>query len=116
MGIAFTAVPENFNARHLILVRHRALFDAGLDETYFDVVMGHFRATLEEMKVDQEVIHEALDVVMPLRTIFVQGAEEARERREKQARRELLARCVVVAVATTLAFAVGFSRRSKTRV
>ena len=89
MGIAFTHVPDNFDVRHLILVRHKRLFDEGLDETYFDIVMGHFEATLTEMNIDQQLIHDALDVVKPLRSIFAEGAEEARQRRRDEQKKRL---------------------------
>lgn len=102
MGIAFTSVPENFDVRHLILVRHKKLFDDGLDETYFDVVMDHFTSTLREMKVDQEVIDEASGVVRPLRDIFVEGAQEAKDRKQKQARRDWVTKLVEAAVVATL--------------
>lgn len=113
MGIAFTAVPENFDVQHLILVRHQKLFDAGLNETYFDVVIEHFRDTLTEMKVDEEVIHEALAVIMPLRDIFVQGAQEAKERRQKEARWEAFGKVLEITVVVALVLTIGLTRRAK---
>lgn len=89
MGIAFTEVPENFDVEHLILVRHKELFDKGLDETYYDCVMEHFSETLKEMNVDGQVIEDACNVVLPLRAIFAQGAKEAKERQKQQIRQGL---------------------------
>ena len=97
MGIAFTAVPESFDVRHLILKRHQALFDRGLDETYFDVVMEHFTATLTEMNVDPGVIFDAVDVISTLRPIFVEGAAEAAERKKQLLRQDVMTETIVLA-------------------
>eukprot|EP00429_Kryptoperidinium_foliaceum_P095289 CAMPEP_0176184312 /NCGR_PEP_ID=MMETSP0121_2-20121125/751_1 /TAXON_ID=160619 /ORGANISM="Kryptoperidinium foliaceum, Strain CCMP 1326" /LENGTH=164 /DNA_ID=CAMNT_0017522685 /DNA_START=82 /DNA_END=573 /DNA_ORIENTATION=- len=97
MSIAFTAVPENFDVRHLILKRHQKLFDEGLDETYFDVVMDHFKSTLTEMKVDPDIIDAAVEVVMHLREYFVQGALEAKERKLQKTQQELRTKKLVAA-------------------
>jgi hemoglobin len=69
MSIAFTAVPDNFSLEDLLLVRHKRLFDMGLSEVYFDMVAKHFEDTLIEMNVDEALIKEALEVVMPLRKV-----------------------------------------------
>jgi hypothetical protein len=114
MSIAFTEVPENFDVGHLILNRHQSLFDRGLDETYFDVVMEHFTATLKEMNVDPGVIKEAIDVISPLRPLFAQGAAEARERKKLNFRKDVLTETTVLAVVAVLAtvVAVSFLRKS----
>lgn len=96
MSIAFTEVPESFDVEHLILVRHKQLFDNGLDETYYDCVMEHFSETLKEMKVDQQVIEDACNVVFPLRAIFVQGANDAKVRKLQQSRQGLWTEGLVV--------------------
>eukprot|EP00934_Nitzschia_sp_Nitz4_P002732 Nitzschia sp. Nitz4//scaffold7_size249615//42773//43126//NITZ4_001147-RA/size249615-exonerate_est2genome-gene-0.126-mRNA-1//-1//CDS//3329558352//2722//frame0 len=106
MSIAFTAVPDNFDVRHLILKRHAKLFDQGLDESYFDVVMGHFVATLEEMNVDQSVIDEAVQVISPLREIFIEGAQEAKVRKEARKRQDILHSVTVVAGAGIMIYAM----------
>ena len=102
MGIAFTAVPENFDVHHLILKRHQKLFDDGLNESYFDLVMTHFTDTLKEMKVDPSVIDAAVEVIMPLRDVFVQGALEANERRQHRQREEILAKVAASTIAAGL--------------
>ncbi|CAJ1966588.1 unnamed protein product [Cylindrotheca closterium] len=110
MSIAFTEVPESFDVEHLILVRHKQLFDKGLDETYFDRVMGHFSETLKEMKVDQQVIDDACNVVFPLRSIFLQGANEAKERKKQQTRQGFWTEGLLV-LAGVVAIAVHQSRK-----
>jgi hemoglobin len=107
MSIAFTEVPENFDARHLILNRHRRMFDEGLDESYFDVVVDHFTATLTEMNVDPALIEDARYVIIPLREVFLQGALEAKERKRAQYRKRLIKEAtfpVIVAVVAIVAF------------
>jgi truncated hemoglobin YjbI len=114
MGIAFTAVPESFDVRHLILNRHQRLFDKGLDESYFDVVMEHFKGTLDGMKVDSELIKESLQVIIPLRAIFEQGAREAQERKLAQARWQLINQVTLsLAIAAVAGFAIKTIRSSK---
>ena len=114
MGIAFTAVPESFDVNHLILKRHQKLFDDGLDESYFDLVMSHFTDTLREMKVDPTVIDAAIEVIMPLREIFIQGAVEAKERRQQRQREEILAKVAVSTIgAGLLIVAWNVLKRSK---
>ena len=90
MSIAFTAVPANLNVVHMVLFRHERLFDKGLNEDYYDIVMEHFKTTLEELQVDPTLVEEALEVVMPLRHIFVQGARDARERKRVKRRNQLM--------------------------
>jgi hypothetical protein len=103
-GIAFTAVPDNFDVEKLILVRHQHLFDQGLDETYFDHTVEIFVETLQELKVDPELIDEAKAVIHPLRNFFEEGAQLARQRKkvaiQKQTMRQVGLVIVVVVVAT----------------
>ena len=98
MSIAFTAVPDNFDLKHLLLTRHQRLYDEGLSEEHFDMVLQHFKDTLKEMNVEPELAKEALEVVMPLRDVFEQGAREARERKKANT----LKRQVTLAVIVTL--------------
>jgi truncated hemoglobin YjbI len=114
MGIAFTAVPDNFDVRKLILNRHQRLFDDGLDESYFDVVMEHFTKTLKDMEVDADVIDDASQVIMPLRAFFEQGAQEAKERKQAQARQRFVHQATVSLVVGILAVAmINLVRKSK---
>lgn len=112
MGIAFTAVPDNFDVNHLILVRHKHLFDKGLDETYYDRVMEHFSGTLKDMNVAPDVIEEACKVVLPLRAVFEQGAVEAKERQKGQRRQDILTKSTLVLVGI-LALAALMTKKQK---
>jgi len=97
MSIAFTAVPDNFSLKDLLLNRHTRLFEMGLSEVEFDVVAQHFEDTLTEMNVDSELIKESLEVVMPLRDVFAQGYREAQERKKKAVRKRQVILAVLVA-------------------
>jgi len=108
MSIAFTAVPKNFDVINLLLTRHKKLYDMGLSEAHFDMVAKHFTDTLEEMNVDADLVKEALDVVYPLREIFLEGARQAKERRESAAFHSRMKKIVVVAVVAALV--IRFSR------
>lgn len=83
MSIAFTAVPATFDVQKLLLVRHQPLFDQGLNEHHFDIVAHHFTSTLQEMGCDPELSKEALEVVMPLRDVFQEGAAQAKARKKR---------------------------------
>lgn len=74
MRFAFTQIPEGLDVPDLILTKHEELFKMGMNGTHFDLVAGHFVATLEGLKVDADTISEAVAVISPLRTVFVQGA------------------------------------------
>lgn len=102
MSIAFTAVPKNFDVESLLLTRHQRLYDQGLNESHFDMVAKHFTDTLEEMNVDPELVKEALEVVMPLRKIFQEGARQAKERKEAAAFYGKLKKAAFVAVVAAL--------------
>jgi truncated hemoglobin YjbI len=117
MSIAFSQVPENFNAVHLILSRHQRLFEElGLNEFHFDrVVLHHFRNTLQELQVGEDLIQEAIDVVMPIRTAFVQGAQAAREKRRIQAQRQQLRQLTTAAALAVIGVALLLFTRASAR-
>mmetsp|Transcript_29816 Transcript_29816/g.49206 ORF Transcript_29816/g.49206 Transcript_29816/m.49206 type:complete len:176 (+) Transcript_29816:112-639(+) len=98
MSIAFTAVPQSFDVRALLLTRHHRLYDAGLSEAHFDMVAQYFTETLEEMEFDPELAKEALEVVMPLREIFKEGAKQAKKRKEAAAFRSHVKKAIAVAI------------------
>lgn len=99
MSIAFASVPDNFSLHDLLLNRHQRLFERGLNEEYFDIVLQHFEDTLVEMDVEPELIKEALEVVMPLREVFAQGYREAQERKRAADRKRQAVLAIVVAAA-----------------
>lgn len=74
MKIAFTQVPKEMNVEAYIRSAHAPLFKKGLNANHFDRVANHFVATLEDLQVSTIVIHEAVNVILPLRPIFEQGA------------------------------------------
>jgi truncated hemoglobin YjbI len=113
MSIAFTAVPSNFDVVDLILTRHERLFDEGLSEQHFDRVMKHFRDTLEELNVEEELMEEAVDVVMPLRMVFQQGAEESAKRKRKFEWEHKVAMGAIVAIVAAVAVKLVLSRKKK---
>lgn len=75
--IAFTGIPEDLNVPALLIEKHRRLFqEKGLNATHFDMVAGHFVATLEHLGISQELIDEAVGIVVPLRAAFEKGSEK----------------------------------------
>jgi hemoglobin len=98
MSIAFTAVPANFDVTKLLLTRHQHLFDRGLNERHFDIVAHHFTDSLHEMGVDPALAREALEVVMPLRETFKQGAAAAKARKERAAFHSRVEKGIIAAI------------------
>ena len=89
MGIAFAHVPDNVDLRHLLLVRHKKLFEEqGLSERHFDIVLEHFQKTLQDRNLDQELMDEVLNVVRPIRDIFQEGARIAAQKKLHEARQK----------------------------
>jgi hemoglobin len=74
--IAFTAIPEELDVARVILDKHMALFQDGLNEQHFDCVAGHFIATLQKFNVGPDLIEEAVGVIAPLRGIFLQASKD----------------------------------------
>lgn len=76
MKLAFSAIPENVDVVAILTEKHKRLFEQGLNGEHFDLVAGHFVATLQHLGIGQELINEAAGVVVPLRGVFVEGAEK----------------------------------------
>lgn len=110
MSLAFTALPENFDLQALLLTRHKRLFEMGLNEDYFDIVLQHFEDTLVEMNVDDELVKEALEIVSPLRLVFAQGYREAQQRKK---RADQTRQAVLVLIVAAAAFGVFKFAQSK---
>jgi hypothetical protein len=94
--IVFSYVPANFDIERLLLTTHRKLFDDGLSEYHFDLVTEHFTATLNEMRVEPQLIQEALEVMTPVRNVFVKGAEQARQRQHLFKRNHHVVVCIAL--------------------
>ena len=94
MSFAFTEIPEGIDVVHLVSSKHARLFDEGLSEKEFDIVAGHFVSVLQGLGVKQELIDEAVTVIVPLRPIFEEGAKKAKARKTKK-----MGAAVAVAVA-----------------
>ena len=112
ISFAFTEIPEDFDVADLILTRHRSLFERGLCESHFDVMVEHFDATLRELHVEDQAIEHAKEIIAPLRDVFAQGAHDARERQLHLEQHDY----TIVALAVGGAFAAAaylFLRRKK---
>ena len=57
-------------------VAHARLFEMGLGGKEFDLVAGHLVKALNELNVPQDIITDVVEVVGPLRPIFVSGYEK----------------------------------------
>ena len=78
LRMAFTAIPKSINVEKYMLEKHQRLFsEQGLTVSHFDLVAGHFVATLEQLNVPADMIKEAVDIVVPLRPIFEKGTAMA---------------------------------------
>ena len=84
LRMAFTTIPKSINVEEFMFDKHKRLFLEGLSEVHFDLVAGHFVATLEQLNVPADQIKEATDIVVPLRPIFEQGAANAQKHEEEK--------------------------------
>jgi hemoglobin len=88
LRMAFTTIPKSINVEEFMYDKHKRLFLEGLSEAHFDLVAGHFVATLEQLGVPEDQIKEATDIVLPLRPIFEQGAAKAKKGAEEEKEEE----------------------------
>jgi hypothetical protein len=96
-----------------LLNRHSRIFDDGLNEHHFDLVVDHFSDTLHEMNVDPNLIDEALDVIVPIRFVFTKGAEQARQRKRVAMRKHHATVAIVVALLAIGVFHIVKSSKKK---
>jgi hemoglobin len=96
LSIAFdNRITNNFDLTELILNRHEQMFESGLSEIHFDAMMTHFKLTFLELNIPNCLIDEALLILRRLRPAFVEGAIQARKKKQTMKR------------LTTIHFAVG---------
>jgi hemoglobin len=74
MKIAFTEIPDDLDVPKHLDERHKKLFEQGLNETHFDKVAQHFVGACHHVGVVQELVDEAVAIILPLRAVFEQGA------------------------------------------
>lgn len=76
----------------VLMERHRRLFDMGLNEHHFDlVIFKHMVDSLKHLNVQQDFIDEAIAVLAPLRPVFEDGYKlyyENNEEKEKEEEEE----------------------------
>ena len=71
-AMAFTTIELN-DGQDIILRRHESLFELGLNESHFDIVLGHLEETLRDRGFVDVIVQEAISVVAPLREVFRLG-------------------------------------------
>jgi hemoglobin len=75
MTLAFTEIPKGTDVIGMLEKAHGRLFDMGLSEKHFDLVVGNLVATLQELSVAPNVIDDAIAIVGPLRVVFEDQAK-----------------------------------------
>ena len=76
MYLAFTSIPPGFDVTAYIVEKHHRLFDMGLDETHFDLVVQHLLETLKSMWIEPEVLDDIVKLLGPFREVFVRAGRE----------------------------------------
>jgi hemoglobin len=72
--VAFSKIPDDLDVPRMLLEKHKRLFvNMDLNEHHFDLVAGHFVATLENLEIQPSLIDEAVAVIGPLRQVFEDG-------------------------------------------
>ena len=70
MTVAFTEIPLDFDVKGYIIERHYRLFDKGVNERHFDLVIQHLVDTLVSFGVSQDLIAQAGALLAPFREVF----------------------------------------------
>jgi hemoglobin len=70
MTVAFTQIPKDFDAKAFIIERHYRLFEKGITEEHFDLVVKHLETALQSCLVDVAVIEETKQHLGPFREVF----------------------------------------------
>jgi len=76
LKVAFTKIPDDLDVAGMLLEKHKRLFEKGLNADHFDMVASHLVSALQGCGVPPELVDEAAGVVLPLRSVFENGAEE----------------------------------------
>ena len=77
--------PDASEVQDYLLHTHRRLFqDLGLNETHFDKVALCFVQGLQTMLIEQEIVDECVEALVPLRAIFKHGAQMAAQEKTKR--------------------------------
>lgn len=78
--IAFSGIPSEIDVIEMLKEKHQFLFEnKGMDETHFDIVIGHLVTSLRKIQVADALVDECLSIVSPLRVAFEEGAINARQ-------------------------------------
>jgi predicted transcriptional regulator len=88
------------------------LFEEGLCESHFDVMMENFDSTLRELQVEDQLIENAKLSVLHLRDVFEQGARDARQRQRLLEQHRRIKTAVIVGIGVAVA-GFAYMRRKK---
>lgn len=76
LTLAFTKVPDGLDVPKMLHEKHHRLFALGLNVTHFDRVLSHFSETLKALQIHDDIVDQALAVILPFRVVFVEGTKE----------------------------------------
>jgi hemoglobin len=113
LSFAFVHKPEHFDAERMLMPRHKFLFEMGLNEDHFDIVMNLLEETLKELRVDAQVIADAKASVLSVRPMFVKGAALQRQAERFHAAQQRWVLITIVGACVTTGCALLVSRRQR---
>jgi hemoglobin len=76
LTIALTEIPKDIDVALLMKEKHKRLFAMGLNESHFDLVVGHLAETLRGLQVQDRWIEEIIGIIAPLRAVFQAGEKQ----------------------------------------
>lgn len=83
--MVFTEIPPDMDIVAYMTSKHARLFQTlGLDESHFDLVVGHLVAALQQLNVPEHLVDEVTSILGPLRGIFVDEAQRVRNENTKK--------------------------------
>jgi hemoglobin len=66
----FTEIPKDFDVKAYIIERHHKLFNKGVTEKHFDLIVQHLEEALAGCRIDPRLITETKDHLAPFREVF----------------------------------------------
>lgn len=70
LTVAFTEIPKDFDVKAYVIERHYKLFDKGLSEKQFDLIVQHLEESLAGFWIEPSLITETKERLAPFRDAF----------------------------------------------
>lgn len=62
----------------VVFDNHFRMFDLGMKEGHFDLILGHLVISMKELNVNEAVVHDVVRIIAQFRQVFEAGSTEAK--------------------------------------